>query len=124
MRHRARPTSGGFELYSWFFMRVSGVLMILLALGHFAKMHLAYGVDTIDYSFVAAQYATPFWRTYDMLLLIIALAHGSNGGRTLVDDYVHARGWRALSLAVLYTMAFFFMVVGALVILTFQPVAG
>ncbi|MDO8586493.1 MAG: succinate dehydrogenase, hydrophobic membrane anchor protein [Armatimonadota bacterium] len=122
MRLRTRPASGGFELYAWFFMRVSGILLILLALGHFGYMHLLNGVEKIDYEFVARQYRTPFWKTYDLLLLSLALVHGANGARTLIDDYIHARGWRALFLAALYTASFFFLVVGALVIVTFQRV--
>lgn len=122
MRVKTRPASGGFELYAWFFMRVSGVLLILLALGHFGYMHLLNGVEKIDYEFVAERYKTPFWRTYDLLLLSLALMHGGNGARTLIDDYIHARGWRALLLAALYTSAFFFLVVGGLVILTFQRI--
>ncbi|MDO8683010.1 MAG: succinate dehydrogenase [Armatimonadota bacterium] len=121
MRLHLRPASGGFELYSWFFMRVSGVLLILLVLGHFGYMHLRHGVENIDYRFVAAQYATPFWRAYDLLLLTLALVHGANGGRTLIDDYIHGRGWRALFLAGLYTTSFLFLVVGGLIIVTFQP---
>jgi succinate dehydrogenase / fumarate reductase, membrane anchor subunit len=105
-----------------FFMRVSGILLILLALGHFGYMHLLNGVEKINYAFVAQQYRTPFWRAYDLLLLSLALVHGSNGGRTLIDDYIHARGWRALLLAALYTAAFFFLVIGALVIVTFQRI--
>lgn len=94
--------------------------MIFLVLGHFGYMHLLNGVEKINYEFVSKQYSTPFWKMYDTLLLTLALIHGSNGGRTLIDDYVHSRGWRALFLAVLYTTVFFFLIVGALVILTFQ----
>ena len=36
---RPRPT-GGLELYAWLFMRVSGIALLLLALGHLAIMHL------------------------------------------------------------------------------------
>jgi succinate dehydrogenase / fumarate reductase, membrane anchor subunit len=124
VRPRVKAASGGFELYSWFFMRVSGVLLIFLALGHFGVMHLLVGVEKVNYHFVAARYVTPLWRAYDFLLLTLALVHGTNGSRILVDDYVHGRGRRALSLAALYTVAFFFLVLGGLVIATFQPVRG
>jgi succinate dehydrogenase / fumarate reductase membrane anchor subunit len=118
---RARPL-GGLELYAWFFMRASGILLLLLALGHLAIMHIINSVDVIDYAFVAQRYATPFWRTYDLTMLWLALLHGGNGMRTIVDDYVRARGWRVLSLSILYAVGFVFLVLGSLVILTFQPV--
>lgn len=120
---RPRPAGGG-ELYWWFFMRVSGVLLLLLALGHLATMHLINDVTAVSYDFVARRYATPFWRTYDLLLLWLALLHGLNGVRIIIDDYVRPRGWRVLSLSALYTVGFLFLVLGSMVILTFQPVRG
>jgi succinate dehydrogenase / fumarate reductase membrane anchor subunit len=118
---RAAP-SGGFELYAWFFMRVSGVLLMFLALGHLLIMHIINNVDKIDYAFVVARWGTPLWRTYDFLLLSLALLHGFNGARVLVDDYLKG-GKRALAQAVLFTLAFLFLAAGALVIFTFQPKA-
>jgi succinate dehydrogenase / fumarate reductase membrane anchor subunit len=59
-----------------------------------------------------------------MLLLILALFHGLNGLRILVDDYIHSKGWRIVSLSTLYTIAFVFFALGALVILTFQVPPG
>lgn len=120
---RPRPL-GGLELYAWFFMRVSGILLLVLALGHLAVMHLINSVDVVNYDFVARRYATPFWRTYDLTMLWLALVHGLNGVRTIVDDYVTARGWRVFSLSILYALGFVFLIIGSLVILTFQPVSG
>ena len=117
---RARPESG-LELYAWFFMRVSGIALLILALGHLLVMHIIHNVDNIDFKFVAARYATPFWRTYDLLLLWLALLHGVNGVRTVVEDYVHPPGWRTASLASLYLLGFVLLALGSLIILTFQP---
>jgi succinate dehydrogenase / fumarate reductase, membrane anchor subunit len=115
--------SGGFELYAWFFMRVSGVLLLFLALGHLVIMHLVNNVDTIDYAFVAKRFATPFWRSYDLLMLLLAMLHGLNGARVLIDDYLKG-GKRVLALAVLYSVGLAFTVAGAVVLVTFQPKAG
>ena len=120
---RPRPV-GGLELYTWFFMRVSGILLLVLALGHLTVIHLINGVDLVNYDFVARRYATPFWRTYDLTMLWLALLHGLNGVRILVDDYVTAKGWRVFSLSILYTTGFVFLIIGSLVILTFQPASG
>jgi succinate dehydrogenase / fumarate reductase membrane anchor subunit len=105
-------------------MRVSGVVLLFMALGHLAIMHLLHGVEEIDYDFVAARFATPFWRSYDFVMLVLALLHGVNGARTVLEDYVHSGGWRTVTLSTLYIVGFVLLVVGALVILTFQPVAG
>jgi len=118
---RPRPESG-LELYAWLFMRVSGVALLVMALLHLAIMHIINNIEVINYQFVVRRYLTPFWRTYDLVMLWLALLHGMNGVRTLVDDYVGVGGWRALSLASLYVLAFIFLAIGTLVILTFHPV--
>jgi succinate dehydrogenase / fumarate reductase membrane anchor subunit len=117
---RPRPESG-IELYAWLFMRVSGVVLLGLALGHLAIMHVINNIEVIDYQFVAHRFMTPFWRTYDLVMLWLALIHGLNGVRTLIEDYVGARGWRVVSLASLYLLGFVFLALGSLVILTFHP---
>lgn len=118
---RVRPESG-LELYAWIFMRVSGIALLFMALIHLAIMHVIHNVDQISYAFVAQRYGTPFWRTYDLVMLWLAMIHGVNGARTVLVDYVSARGWRTASLSVLYFLGFVFLVLGSLVILTFHPV--
>ena len=120
---RPRPGSG-LELYSWLFMRLSGILLLLLALGHLAIMHLLNNVEVINYAFVARRWASPLWRLYDWLLLTLALVHGSNGLRVIVDDYVRRPGLRVASLAAVYGLAAVFLLAGTAVIVFFQPVAG
>ena len=115
-----RPESG-LELYAWIFMRISGLALLFLALGHLLIMHIIHNVDHIDFQFVAARYATPFWRTYDLLMLWLAMIHGVNGVRTVLTDYISARGWRVVSLASLFVLGFVLLTLGSLAILTFQP---
>jgi succinate dehydrogenase membrane anchor subunit len=110
------------ELYAWLFMRFSGVLLLFLALGHLLVMHVIHDVAVINYRFVAERYATPFWRTYDLLMLWLALLHGLNGLRTVVGDYIRSRGWRVFSLGIIWAFALVFLALGSLAILSFQPV--
>ena len=117
---KPRPESG-LELYAWIFMRISGLALLFLALGHLLIMHIIHNVDYIDFRFVAARYATPFWRTYDLLMLWFAMIHGVNGVRTVLVDYINPRGWRTLSLASLFVLGFVLLTLGSLAILTFQP---
>ena len=42
-----------------------GVVLLFLALGHLAIMHLINSIHVIDFDFVADRYQTPFWRIYD-----------------------------------------------------------
>jgi succinate dehydrogenase / fumarate reductase membrane anchor subunit len=117
---RPRP-EGGLELAGWIFMRVSGVVLLVMVLWHLVIMHIINNVEVINYNFVAQRYATPFWRTYDVVMLWLALIHGVNGVRVMIDDYVGPRGWRVFSLASLYVLGFIFLALGSLVILTFNP---
>jgi succinate dehydrogenase / fumarate reductase membrane anchor subunit len=120
---QVRPSTN-FELYSWLFMRVSGVLMAFMVVGHIVVMHILNHIEDINYEFAAARLANPFWRIYDLILLGLALLHGLNGVRTVLDDYVHNRGLRVLTTTLLWTLGALFLIVGALVLFTFQPVAG
>jgi succinate dehydrogenase / fumarate reductase membrane anchor subunit len=88
----AQPRSK-FELYAWLFMRLSGVLLVPLAFGHLAIMHIINNVHDIDLNFVALRWAMLGWRIYDAALLGFAFIHGLNGFRYVVDDYVHNPRW-------------------------------
>jgi succinate dehydrogenase / fumarate reductase membrane anchor subunit len=120
-RGRERP-AGGFELWSWLFMRVSGIVLLLLAVGHVLIMHvLDEGVDRVDFGFVAARWGSPFWRAWDWALLVLALIHGINGLRIIVQDYVR---WPSIRLAVnmlFYVIGFVLFVLGTVVVFTFDP---
>jgi succinate dehydrogenase / fumarate reductase membrane anchor subunit len=118
---RERPM-GGFELWAWLFMRISGLLLLFLALGHLLIMHiLDGGAERIDFGFVATRWESVFWRTWDWLLLMLALVHGVNGLRNITLDYVRRPPVRfALNMS-MYALAFVLMVLGTVVIVTFDP---
>lgn len=121
---RSRPVEGsGFELFSWYFFRVSGLALVLLAVLHVVIMHVVNTVDEIDYAFVADRWGSPFWKVYDFLLLTLALLHGINGARLSIDDYIRSHGWRVAAHTALWAIALVFMVIGAMAIVTFDPVA-
>ncbi len=117
---RPKP-SGGLELWSWLFMRISGLLLLGLALGHLVLMHLIHNVDEINYAFVASRYTGWFWRGYDLLMLTLAMVHGTNGVRILIDDYVHSPAWRRLALGLLYLVCGGLLLLGIGVAIFFQP---
>jgi succinate dehydrogenase / fumarate reductase membrane anchor subunit len=64
------------ELYAWLFMRVSGILLVVLVLGHLLIMNiLDGGVQRINFGFVAGRWASPFWQVWDLLMLWLAQIH-------------------------------------------------
>ena len=100
---RARPESG-VELYAWLFMRVSGLALLFLALGHLLIMHVIHNVETIDYQFVAHRFMTPFWRTYDLVMLWLALLHGLFSGTDSGNIWVLGMYWASAASLVVLTM--------------------
>lgn len=112
---------GNWELWSWFFMRISGLLLVFLLLGHMAVMHVfGGGVERVNFEFVAKRWDGFFWRTYDWLLLFLALLHGANGAKVVIEDYIRRDGWRVFLKTSLYALTFIFFVIGTFVILTFD----
>ena len=122
VRRNRRTTRGNAELWGWIFMRASGVVLLVLIFGHlFVNLWAGQGVKAIDFGFVAGKWASPFWQVWDLLMLWLAMIHGSNGVRTVINDYAERDGTR-LVLKSLLGLAFLVVVVlGTLVIFTFNP---
>jgi succinate dehydrogenase membrane anchor subunit len=116
-----RP-AGGWELWTWLFMRVSGVVLLVLAVGHVLIMHvLDDGVERVNFGFVAARWQSPFWRSWDWALLSLALLHGINGLRVVAMDYVRPVAWRFVVNMFFYVIGFSLFVLGTVIVFTFDP---
>ncbi len=117
----ASKPRGGFELFSWYFFRISGVILIFLVIIHLLLMHVTNDVSKTVYDFVAARYQNPFWRVYDLVLETLALLHGLNGLRIVIDDNIRSHGWRLLAQSTIWVMALTFWLMGMMTIITFHP---
>ncbi len=118
---RQRP-AGGLELWAWLFMRISGLVLLFLAVGHVVIMHvLDEGIDRVDFGFVATRWGSPFWRTWDWALLTLALIHGINGLRVIVQDYVRRTAVRFWVNMAFFTLGFILFVLGTVIVFTFDP---
>ncbi len=119
---RNRSGQTNFELYSWLFMRISGMALVVLVLGHLFIMNvLDGGVHRINFGFVAGRWASPFWQVWDLLMLWLAMLHGANGLRTVINDYAERANTRLWLKGLLYTATVFTILLGTLVIFTFDP---
>ncbi len=118
---RGTRTGPGFEAWSWLFMRLSGLALVFLALLHFAITHIVNDVVETDYRFVANRWENPFWQVFDWLLLALALLHGANGARWVVEDYVRKPGRQTAVKYTVYALTLALLVYGTVTIVTFSP---
>lgn len=121
-RSAVRRKGPNLEKWGWIYMRVSGVLLLVLIFGHlFVNLMLGEGIHGIDFAFVAGKLASPFWQWWDVLMLWLALIHGANGMRTIVNDYVTHERTRTVLVWALWLTAGFLILLGTLVVFTFDP---
>ncbi|NYG98682.1 succinate dehydrogenase [Schumannella luteola] len=120
----SRPRKVNWEKWGWLYMRISGVLLLVLVFGHlFVNLVAGDGVHAIDFAFVAGKWADPFWVVWDTLMLWLALIHGANGMRTLTNDYARGR-LRKVLLGAILVSTIVLILLGSLVIFTFDPCIG
>ncbi len=122
-----RRTGGrsNFELYAWLFMRLSGLALVVLVLGHLFIMNiLDGGVHRINFAFVAGRWSSPFWQFWDLSMLWLAQLHGGNGLRTVINDYSRKDSTRFWLTMLLYTSMILIVGLGTYVIFTFDPNIG
>lgn len=112
---RIRPT-GSFELQAWFFMRVTGLVLVLLTLTHWTIMHFINRLSVQNSAWIVARYQNVFWPTFDAVMLLFAMLHGTNGARMVIDDYIPGRTANMLVKGLLYTASFVFIVFGLITI--------
>lgn len=114
----AKPVGGSrTEVFLWYYMRVSGLLLVFLALFHLWLNHIATEVGELSFDLVIGRLeAYPILRVADFLLLFLGLSHGVNGLKHLVDDHVHSPGKRAFWLTLIVVVFLVFMTAGTAVL--------
>jgi succinate dehydrogenase / fumarate reductase, membrane anchor subunit len=118
-----RPSSR--EVWWWFFMRISGVILVFLVLIHLYIMHLIDGgVERVNFAFVAERWDNVGWKTFDWAMLVLGLLHGTNGLRIVIDDYIRKDSTRTTIKAIIYTSTAILMIMGTAVIVTFDAGAA
>jgi succinate dehydrogenase / fumarate reductase membrane anchor subunit len=121
-RRTPKATRTNFEMYGWLFMRLSGILLVVLIIVHLLiQLVLDGGVSKINFAFVAGRWASPFWQAWDLIMLWLAMLHGANGLRTVINDYAERDNTRFWLKMLLYTATVFTVLLGTLVIFTFDP---
>ncbi len=118
---RKVQVQSNFERRAFLFMRVSGILLLFLAVGHMMIQHVLNSSSHLTIIFVAERWNSWGWKVYDMLLLIFALVHGMNGFRNVLEDYIHNRGAMKAINIILAVFVVITIIVAGFAIAAFNP---
>ncbi len=117
-----------FEINVYLFMRISGAILIILALVHMFILHFVISVEAITFQTIVQRWQAPglegfFWRIYDLFLLALAFTHGILGLRYVILDYIHNKGWRGFSMFAIGALWVLLILMGAYIIFFFNGAA-
>lgn len=103
VRWEAPPPAGSrrARVATYLAVRVTGLILAVLVLGHFAMTHVVTDVADADAGFIADRWGSALWLAWDGTMLTAALAHGAAGAWIAIEDYTADRGRRRRRLAVL-----------------------
>jgi succinate dehydrogenase membrane anchor subunit len=105
----AAPAQGSApRVVDYVVLRVTGLVLSVLVLGHFAVTHFVTDVANDNSAFVARRLSSAVWIVWDSAMLAAALAHGAAGVRMAIADYALARR-RRLELALFAGTAVLFV---------------
>ncbi len=102
---------------AWTLMRLSAILLVPLVWGHVIIQDMLVGVHKISLDYVALRWASVGWRIYDAALLCFAFAHGSNGLRQVLEDYIHGRTARRVVRVILFLFWLSITTLGAITVI-------
>lgn len=100
------------ELFWWVFMRVSGLLMVLLVFAHLVMNTLLVNVGDIDFAYVTRRLSLPWIKLFNTALLVLGMLHGANGLRYSIEDYNRKAGRRFTWKTVLWVVTILIMIIG------------
>lgn len=130
-----------FDTVMWTYMRISGVIILPLVLGHVGMMHVIQGVFHITTAgftpvgttaanvsgsaveFVAQRWNTMFagvfiWRVYDIVMELVIAVHGFYGLHYVMNDYVHNKLLNRAAQISIFVTALGLMILGGAAILS------
>jgi succinate dehydrogenase / fumarate reductase membrane anchor subunit len=118
-RGKTRYGAPNHEGRIWLFMRLSGLVMFITVVFHLLYMHMVVRVENITFDNIAERWTGPagvFWRIFDASLLYIGMAHGMNGARFSINDYVHNKFLNLMLTGLVYGIGLLLILAGSLAI--------
>ena len=113
---RVKPVAAS-EARWWLWMRITGLLMVLVLFPHVIVKDVLVGVYRIDLEYVAQVWANPLMRVFDFALLFLTFTHGMMGLRQVLQDFIHTPSGRRVMTWVLFVIWAVISLMGAVAII-------
>lgn len=103
VRHAVVRPSGArrARVATYLTVRVTGLILAVLVLGHFALTHFIVDVAEADADFIDRRWGSALWLAWDGTMLTTALVHGAAGVWIAIEDYTADRARRRRAVAAL-----------------------
>lgn len=103
-KHQNSRSSGSF---SWVFQRVTGLILVVVMIGHYILMHYT-PESGHTYDAVLARMQSNWYRVLDLTFIVLGMYHGLNGVWGIFRDY-KLKQWQTItimSLLIIFGLAF------------------
>lgn len=92
-KHQDSRSTGSF---SWVFQRVTGLILVVVMIGHYILMH--YNPESgHTYDAVLARMQSNWYRILDMVFVFLGMYHGLNGMWGIFRDY-KLKPWQSITI--------------------------
>lgn len=99
--------SSGSGSFSWVVQRTTGIVLVILLIGHYILMH--YNPQSgHTYDAVLARMQSNWYRVLDLTFVVLGMYHGLNGVWSIFRDY-KLKSWQTItvvSLLIIFGLAF------------------
>lgn len=111
----ARAAGGG-RLFYYLTVRITGLLLTILVLGHFIVTHITTDVAETGTDFIARRWDSVLWLLWDWAMLTAAMLHGAAGVWISIEDYTPDHEKRRRRQRLLVSISTLLFVLGLIVI--------
>ncbi|MEO8514959.1 MAG: succinate dehydrogenase, hydrophobic membrane anchor protein [Ignavibacteria bacterium] len=92
-KHQNSRSSGSF---SWVFQRVTGLILVVVMIGHYILMHYT-PESGHTYDAVLARMQSNWYRVLDLTFIVLGMYHGLNGIWGIFRDY-KLKQWQTITI--------------------------
>lgn len=87
--------SSGSGSFSWVFQRITGIILVVILIGHYILMHY-HPESGHTYDAVLIRMQSSWYRVLDLTFVVLAMYHGLNGVWSIFRDY-RLKPWQTIT---------------------------